>query len=135
MRPSSKRSKRKGLLAAPIVLTAMFTPACESRIYTNPGPPQTPPTPPTAAEGPTDQPAIPTAAPVVTAAPSASASAAVAELPPVPKDGDGTVHRSADGSCVYIYPRPSMKCPPHALCNPGPPREPLKVKCPPGNGP
>jgi hypothetical protein len=135
MRLSSKRSKRKGLLAAPIVLTAMFTPACEGQIYRNPEPPQTPPPTATAAGGPTAPPAIPTAAPVVTAAPSASASAAVAALPPVPKDGEGTLHRSADGSCVYIYPPPDMSCPPHTFCNPGPPREPLKVKCPPGNGP
>src|SRR6185369_521231 len=130
MLSSSKRSKRNRMLAAPIVITGMFTPACEGRIYRNPGPPQEPRTPATAPTAPPDGTAIATSEPVASAAPSASASTSpdVAPLSPIPTNAGGTVHRMSDGSCLYIYPELHMDCPPTARCNPGPPLE-LKVKC------
>jgi hypothetical protein len=47
-----------------------------------------------------------------------------------PKDGPGKIVKQADGTCLYVYPEPSMECPPASYCNPGPPQDPLKVKCP-----
>jgi hypothetical protein len=138
----SKRSKRAGLaaaplLAAPLVITAVFTAACENRVYTNPMPPQEPRvTPPTTAEP--DATATPTAEPDATATPTTVPTAspdAVADLQPIPKNGGGKVEHQPDGSCRYVFPMPKMDCPPTAHCNPGPPRMPIKVKCPDGNGP
>jgi hypothetical protein len=123
------------LLAAPIVVTAVFSSACESRVYTNPREPQVTPTTSTP---PPDGTAVPTAEPDASATPSAIPSAtpdAVADLSPIPRDGGGTIKRQPDGTCLYVYPMPEMNCPPTASCNPGPPRRPLKVKCPEGNGP
>lgn len=132
----TKSSKRKRLLAAPIVITAMFAPACQGVRYTNPPHPQEP------------EPAQPTstatvAAPEVSAEPigepmapaSASASAKVAVLGDPPSNGGGKVVRQPNGKCIYVFPEPDMKCPPGAYCNPGPPREPLPVKCPDGKRP
>lgn len=139
MLPRAKRSKRTSLLAAPIVVTAMFAPACESRIYRNPGPPKEPQTPATASAGSTDGDAVPTSGPITTAVPPASASPEPEpeELKPIPENGGGRVEFLKDGTCLYVYPPPQMSCPPTATCNPGPPRQPLKVKCPKpvGNGP
>jgi hypothetical protein len=130
MRLSSKRSKRNSLLAAPIVVTAIFTPACEGRVYRNPQRPQQPPTTETEPTATPDVPEIPTSEPVATAAPTGSGSLEVPELPPAPMNDDGTTIRMADGSCLHTYPPPDLSCPPRMLCNPGPPRKPIKVKCP-----
>ncbi|MCK6593202.1 MAG: hypothetical protein L6Q76_37070 [Polyangiaceae bacterium] len=108
---ANKCLKSKALLAAPIVATALFAPACEPRVYRNPGPPVEARPPNTT---PTSEP---------TASPDGVAG---------PPDEGGRIEKQPDGTCLYIYPYPKDDCPPHATCNPGPPREPMKVKCPDG---
>jgi hypothetical protein len=127
MKKTDKRKRERLMFAAPIVATAVFAAGCPGRVYRNPGPPtETPPeTTATAASSDT---AAPDTAP--TAAPTTSASAEV--LPDPPKDGGGEVKAQADGTCLYVFPYPKDNCPPTAHCNPGPPREPLRVKCPDG---
>jgi hypothetical protein len=142
--PASSRSKRRGLLAAPIVVTAIFGPACESHVYTNPGPPEQPSA--SATEPPTDPTVSPTVSPTAAAPASAVASthatntvatgqpSAVASLPPGPSGVPGTLRKLPDGTCAFEFPPPSMDCEPGEHCNPGPPRAPIKVKCPDGKG-
>lgn len=93
----------------------MLGSACGGQVYTNPGPPDEPTTQP-----------VDTTAPVDTAAPTGTG----APLAEIPKDEKGRVEKQADGTCLYIFPYPEGHCPPGASCNPGPPREPLAVKCP-----
>lgn len=131
----TKRSRRRRLLAAPFVATAALTPACGGPTYTNPGPPTLEPTA-TATVAEPDPTVAPTA--TATAAPTTTATTATVAtgsptgdaLPDAPNDGSGRLERRADGTCVYLYDPPPMKCPPGAMCNPGPPRAPLPVKCP-----
>ena len=126
---ASRRLKSKALLAAPIVATALFAPACEPRVYRNPMPPQEPQPPetiPTSEEPDTS----PTSEPTTDSPTGATSPEA---LPDPPKDGGGKVEKQEDGTCLYVYPRPPMEsCPPNVRCNPGPPRQPLAVKCPDG---
>lgn len=132
----TKSSKRKRLLAAPIVITALFAPACHGVRYTNPPQPQEPePEQPTstATVAAPEVSAEPNSEPVATA--SASATAKVAVLQDPPSNGGGKLVRQPDGTCLYVFPEPDMRCPPGARCNPGPPREPLRVKCPDGKRP
>ncbi|MCU0685466.1 MAG: hypothetical protein MUF34_25035 [Polyangiaceae bacterium] len=137
--PPARPSKRQRVLAAPIVVvTAFVGSACRQMTYTNPGPPEggSPPEP-TAPLEPTS--AISASAPVEPApsaevAPPTAPITKLEELPDAPRDQEGRVVTNPDGSCAYHYPPPSMKCPPQAHCNPGPPRAPLKVKCPDGAG-
>jgi hypothetical protein len=100
-------------------MTAVFAPGCRERVYTNPMPPQSPPSAePTATAEPTG-----TAEP--TATPTASASAPAADLASLPDPPAGwRLERNPDGSCTAI-PAP-MECPPTATCNPAPP---FRVKC------
>lgn len=117
---ANRRLKSKALLAAPIIATALFAPACEPRVYRNPGPPEQPPpreVTPTNPGPPTEPQVAPTTEPDK-------------PLADAPKDGEGRIEKQSDGTCLYIYPMPKKDCPVDATCNPGPPREPLHVKCP-----
>jgi hypothetical protein len=131
-----RASKRKRLLAAPIVVTAMFAPACQGVTHTNPRQPQEPervqPTA-TATVAAPEASAEPNREPVPTASASAAAKAAALQDPP--PNGEGRVVRQPDGTCLYVFPDPQKECPRDVDCNPGPPREPLRVKCPHGKGP
>jgi len=124
------KQKSKAFLAAPIVATAMFLPACGGPVYRNPGPPTEPQppevTPQDAPETtPTDEPETPSTDGPTTTSPEA--------LPDAPKNGGGKIEKQSDGTCLYVYPRPKEEsCPPPKRCNPGPPRQPLPVKCPDG---
>ncbi|NUO51137.1 MAG: hypothetical protein HOV80_19950 [Polyangiaceae bacterium] len=133
MKKTDKRKRERIMFAAPIVATAVFAAGCPGRVYKNPGPPTETPPDITATAAPSDT-AAPaasgSAAPTTSAAPTASASAAV--LPDAPKDGGGKIVAQADGTCLYVFPHEEMHCPPGAHCNPGPPQEPLRVKCPDG---
>src|SRR5215212_3202449 len=100
---ANKRLRSKALLAAPILMTAVFAPACEPRIYRNPGPPDQPPQ------------TTPTSDPLAD--------------PPEGAEPGGRVEKQPDGTCLYVYPRPEMEpCPPEERCNPGPPRAPVPMK-------
>ncbi len=126
-KPSRRRPR---LLAAPIVITASLGGACEYKTYTNPLPPQRTADP---LEVPSAEPsAVPSAEPVASVSASANASptADPGPLAEIPK-GPGRIQKNPDGSCSFHFPPPSMECPPTARCNPGPPRMPIKVKCPP----
>lgn len=114
---SPRKRPRRTFLAAPLVVTAVLAPACAGRVYTNPGPPEEP----TAQPDPT---ATPTTDPT-------TAPTGVEPLTDAPTDGDGKIVKQADGTCLYVFKEPDMSCPPGAHCNPGPPQDPLKVKCPP----
>jgi hypothetical protein len=132
----NRSSRRKRLLAAPIVITAMFAPACQGVTYTNPTQPKEPePEQPTATAtvAAPDVSAEPNREPVAPASTSAAAKVAVLQEPP--PNGGGRVVRQPDGTCLYVFPDPVVTCPPNMDCNPGPPREPLRVKCPHGKGP
>jgi hypothetical protein len=126
---AKRRLKSKALLAAPIVATALFAPACAPRVHRNPGPPQEPRPPETEPETEPDTPETdtPETEPTGTTSPDA--------LPDAPKDGGGKIAKQSDGTCLYNYPPPDMSCPPNRRCNPGPPRAPLRVKCPDGGSP
>jgi hypothetical protein len=135
MKKTEKRRRERVMFAAPIVATAVFAAGCPSRTYhENPGGPVDVPPDPKETPEPTET-AQPDTSP--TAAPTASASAAptTGELQDPPKDGGGEVVAQKDGTCLYVFPDPKMDCPPTARCNPGPPREPLRVKCPDGKKP
>ena len=156
--PATSKRRRRGqrALAAPIVFTAVFAGACSSATpdarEPEPGagagsPTDTSPDPPAEVASadirrqpdgtclqffptPTEEcprdadcnPGPPTPPKEVECPPEL--------LPPPPEGGGGTVRKLADGSCVYVFPEPKMDCPVGATCNPGPPREPLKVACP-----
>lgn len=131
--PVVRRSKRQRVLAAPIVVTSIFGAACkEPTIFVNPGRPEQPlvgnppepvPPPEPSASAPVE--------PVASAPPTAPITKPDEDLPVAPSDPKGRVVAQADGTCLYHYPPPSAKqCPPGMHCNPGPPRKPLKVKCP-----
>lgn len=98
-------------------MTAVFgsVAAASACVYSNPAPPQDP----------TARPDDTTAS---TASPTATSSGA--PLAEIPKGAEGRVEKQADGTCLYVFREPSMDCPPDVQCNPGPPREPLAVKCP-----
>lgn len=122
-----RRVPRRPLLAAPLFATAVLAPACSGRVYTNPGRPE---------EVPTTQPsetATPTSTPTTTAtsAPTTAATTDPGPFAEIPKEGGGHVAKQPDGSCLYVFPERDFSCPPGAHCNPGPPQEPLKVRCPP----
>lgn len=125
----AKRAKRAGLLAAPIVMTAMATPACEGSAQREPRSPQDPPPTTTVAAPHPDNTVVPPGGPPGTAVPP-EPKPPEAELEPIPADGGGRVERRPNGSCLYIFPPPKTTCQPTATCNPAPPRNPIKVKCP-----
>ncbi|NUP08910.1 MAG: hypothetical protein HOW73_22915 [Polyangiaceae bacterium] len=131
------RAKASKLLAAPIVVTAVVGTAvvgsaCVGRTYVNPGPPTGEKVTASASASASASTApTTTAAPTATTEPTSAPVASTEPLPDPPKEGDGKVHKQPDGTCLYIFPEPSTpNCPPGAYCNPGPPREPIKVKCP-----
>lgn len=110
--PSKKNRRERALLAAPIVLTTVFAPGCQSseQVHWNPESPESPRT---------------------SATPDTTPTATVAgELTEAPKTPGGRVEAQPDGTCLYFAPPPDMTCPPTMQCNPGPPIEPVKVKCP-----
>lgn len=113
-----RRIPRRRHLAAPLVITAALAASAAAcggeRVYSNP-------------ERPEDPKPVDTTAPDATAAPRASSSAPLADIP----KGNGRVAKQSDGTCLYIFPDGGDDCPPEVDCNPGPPREPLAVKCPP----
>ena len=120
-----RRRRSKALLAVPFVITVLGPTACADRVYTNP----TPPTRPTVDDD---------AAVVTTTDPPVQATDAAAPqtgLPDPPNDGSGHLVVADNGDCLWQYNPPEMHCPPHAYCNPGPPRQPLHVKCPNGAKP
>jgi hypothetical protein len=123
---ADRRLKRRALLAAPIVATALFAPACASTRHMNPGPSKEPPTEPE-----TPEPETPEETPET---PDTADTSPPGPLPDAPKDGGGKIVTQPDGTCLYRYPPPDMSCPPNRTCNPGPPRDPLRVKCPDGGG-
>ncbi|MFO0618323.1 MAG: hypothetical protein U0414_37360 [Polyangiaceae bacterium] len=114
---TARKPLRRTLLAAPLVVTSAWSTACGGPTHTNPGPPVTSPTPQE------------TSGPAPTASGSPGPGRPLAE---VPKDGGGHVEKRPDGTCVYVFPPPDMTCPDDMACNPGPPREPLDVRCPEG---
>jgi hypothetical protein len=124
---ANRRLKRRALLAAPIVATALFAPACAPTRHMNPGPSKEPPTEPEMPEPDTSPDEAPEPETPETPEPAGP-------LPDAPKDGGGKLVTQADGTCLYRYPPPDMSCPPNRTCNPGPPRAPLRVKCPDGGG-
>ena len=142
------RTARHRLLAAPLVMTAALSSAAcahePDRVdgpIMNPPPPVSADTIPPAARAPTAVPRA-EAAPTPPVAASAQASATTpsdADLPDVPPtalQSGGHVVQRPDGTCAVVFPEPKMPtCPPTAYCNPGPPRAPLKVKCPSGPAP
>jgi len=120
----------KAFLAAPFVATAAFAAqACSQPTYTNPEAPQNPPEPTATFEPPMNPPMPTETAPTATVAvpPTAEPTGELPDPPP----GPGNVVKEADGTCSFHFPPPESHCPPHASCNPGPPRMPMKVKCPP----
>ena len=120
MKKTDKRRRERIMFGAPIVATAVLAAGCAGRVYENPGRPTDVPPETTA-----------TTAPGETPPPADSG-----ELQDPPKDGEGKVVVQEDGSCLYVFPYPKDDhCPPDAHCNPGPPREPLRVKCPDGTKP
>lgn len=125
----SKLLNRK-MLAAPIVMTMAMTAGCADAPHVNP----VPPTEPTATGEPVTS-ATATAPPTATVAgmPTSTPTATPTTTPsalPVAEPG-ANIMRKPDGTCLEIFPEPSMECPPHSHCNPGPPREPEPVQCPP----
>ena len=130
----SRSSKRlpKVLLAAPFVVTAAFAQACSP-----PANPEVPVEPPTNPPMPTATEPPPTATvgvlPTATEAPPTATVAVPPTAAPVATDllGPGQVVKDADGTCSFHFDPQQVRCPPGASCNPGPPRMPVKVKCPP----
>jgi hypothetical protein len=113
------------VLAAPFVVTsALVAAGCDGG---SSNPPPKSPQPEASAS------AAPTASEVSSATPAPSGSAsAVAALPDAPKDEPGELVVLDDGSCQYRFYPHMPSCPPGVMCNPGPPRAPIAVKCPPG---
>lgn len=127
------RSKKKLFLAAPFVLTtaAVGCGAAPEPVHDNPGPALPPSSSPDVVDVPrptataVTPPAVATGAPTATAAPTSNEP-----IQPMPKE-PGRVEKGADGICRFVFPDPEMPhCPPHAFCNPGPPRDPVRVACP-----
>lgn len=105
-------------------MTAAFGAAC-GHVYTNPAGPTTEPTTQPVDTASPDATTAPTTTP--TTAPTTTGGAPVGEIP---KDAKGHVRKQKDGTCLYFAPEPEMDCPPGASCNPGPPQDPVVVKCP-----
>lgn len=135
-----RKPRLKGVvLAAPFVVTTLGgMAACEKeRIYANPAEPQVPPSASNAAP---DETAAPTAsvATSASAAPSGSGAVVATATPSQTPDlepiqamptGPGVVVKRSDGTCWFEFHVEMPKCPPHAFCNPGPPRRPVRVAC------
>jgi len=115
--------RRKILLAASFVVTALGCQHEDGGGNTGPNPPEPHPNPP----APTTT-ATPTPTTDPTTAPTGTSKPPIMNPPPPSVNDDPDVHieKQPDGTCLRIV---TAKCPPGVMCNPPPPQ---KVPCPAG---
>ena len=119
--------RRKILLAASFVVTAIGCQHEDGGGNTGPNPPEPPHAnpPPTPTDTAT---ATPTSDPTTTATTTGTSKPSIMNPPPpsVNDDPDVRIEKQPDGTCLRIV---TAKCPPGVMCNPPPPQ---KVPCPAG---